>query len=157
MDLHGHGVGPLHQQRGRNLEGVVIRLGDLPGEGVGEVGQRARGEVVADDLDAVEVDGCAVVAPKAERQRAQGGGIGHHEPSTEVRGLVLVRRIGAVADHRDLPAVAVAQLRCSLSPTGVIEGRRPPRCSLIRTIRQVPPDGTARHQHLGVGLRAHRG
>ena len=157
MDLDGHGVDPSHQQRGRDLEWVVIGLGDLPDEGVGEVGQRACGQVVADDLDAVEVHRRAVVAPEAERQRAQGGGIGHLELATEVGGLVLVGRIGAVAEHRRLTAVAVAQFGCTLSPAGVIEGRRPPRRTLIRAVRQVPPVGTPGHQHLCAGLRVQRG
>ncbi len=138
VDLDGDGVGAGSDQA--RFDGVVATraLGAaVAGQRWRVVADRTARHVVADRLDAVDVDDGAVVDAHVDRRRV--GGADRGEGGAEVGGDVFVVRVRPEADESPFAAVPVTELADARSPTAVVEVDLSPCGALIGSVVEVLP------------------
>ena len=79
--------------------------------------------------------------------------VGEVERGPEVRGDVLLGRVGTEADRGRFVTVAVSEQRRTTCPRRVVEAWRPPCGALVRSVVEVAPDRTGRDQRRRRGRR----
>ena len=156
MNLDGQDIGPGQQIRRTDRKLVEHAFGGRPG-GQGQVVDGSALDVGTSHFLPVEIDHRSVVFQQPQRQLGKLARVVHFELVAEVVGDVFIGGIASVIEQRDFIAVAIAQLRRSLGPGGVVElrivpGPIPGDTALVGSVVEIFPCRTGPHQRGAAGL-----
>ena len=153
VDLRRHHVAPGAQQRAerRRLEHPLDHRRRPGRQAENRARQRSGRQVLAVDLDSVEVHRSAVVVLQTHHQPLDGGDIGQAELAAEVGGWMFVGRIGSEAHHRRLAAESEAKWGWSRFPAPVVVIAGHPARAGITAVVEVTPARARPQQRLAAG------